>query len=127
MHRRSIILGCSQSVTFLVIGILIISFGNIRAQTQRVGVDICACQPGVYEFTLDFGLRCSAMNVQGPGIGETACVVDTQQGENVTDLAPVQVSGKLLFRQKVSIILIQSNSLANLPIQIANRNTGVRT
>jgi len=125
MHRRSIILGCSQSVTFLVIGILIISFGNIGA--QRIGVDLCACQPGVYEFTLDFGLRCTAMNVQGPGIGETACVVDTQQGENVTDLAPVQVSGKLLFRQKVSTILIQSNSLANLPIQIANRNTGVRT
>ena len=80
---------------------LLLIIGTFCAQTaqaqQRVGVDICACQPGTYEFTLDFDLTCDLKTIQGPGIGESSCVVDTQEGLNVTDMTPVQVSGTLSY------------------------------
>ena len=84
------------------LAILLLIIGTFCAQTtqaqqQRVGVDICACQPGTYEFTLDFALTCQLKTIQGPGIGESSCVVDTQEGLNVTDMTPVQVSGTLSY------------------------------
>ena len=61
---------------------------------QEIGIDICACQPSVYEITLDFGLVCEDLNVGGPGINDTACLIGTRlpDTENVTDLVPAQVS-----------------------------------
>ena len=61
---------------------------------QEVGVDICACQPSVYEITLDFSLVCDDTNVGGQGIVDTACLIGTRltDTENVTDLVPAQVS-----------------------------------
>jgi len=43
---------------------------------QEIGTDICACQPSSYDIVLDFDLGCDNTNVQGPGIEETACIVD---------------------------------------------------
>jgi len=60
-------------------------------RAQRIGVDICACQPSVYEFTFDFLLACDDFNVTGPGISEFTCFLNFE-GENVTDVVPVAVS-----------------------------------
>lgn len=59
---------------------------------QTVGVDICACQPATYEFTLDFDLTCEDSTVGGPGINASACIINTDVGQNVTDFRPVIVT-----------------------------------
>ena len=61
---------------------------------QEVGVDICACQPSVYEITLDFDLVCDDTDVMGPGINDTACLISSRLPDtvNVTDFVPVQVN-----------------------------------
>ena len=45
-----------------------------------------------YEFTLDFSLECEPVNVGGPGIADTTCLVTGFDKINVTDLVPVAVS-----------------------------------
>jgi len=61
---------------------------------QQVGVDICACQPDVYEFTINLEQTCGQMTIDqdDPGILETACVVNPSGQENVTDFVPVIVT-----------------------------------
>jgi len=67
---------------------------RVSVEAQEIGVSICACQPDVYEFTLDFGLTCDDMDIiKGePGILDTACVVNTSGDENVTDFTPVIIT-----------------------------------
>lgn len=64
------------------------------SQAQEVGVSICACQPDVYEFTLDLTQTCDEMSVQKgePGILDTACVVNTSGDQNVEDFTPVIIT-----------------------------------
>lgn len=57
-----------------------------------IGVDICACQPSVITFKLNFTLECSESDVGGPGIVETACNIGTREDRNVTDKVPTQIS-----------------------------------
>ena len=64
----------------------------INGVDAQIGVSLCACQPAYYQFTLDFSLRCPDMNVAGPGIVDTACVLNTQGNQNVTDFTPVLIS-----------------------------------
>ena len=58
----------------------------------QVGTKLCACQPAVYEITLNFTVTCEAVDVQGPGILETACRIDKETTDDVTDLVPAQVT-----------------------------------
>jgi hypothetical protein len=58
-------------------------------KAQQIGVDICACQPSVYEFTFDFLQTCADFNLTGPGISDSACDVTAEAG--VTDEVPVVV------------------------------------
>jgi hypothetical protein len=60
--------------------------------TQSDSSDICSCTPSVYEFILDFDLTCSDASVDGDGVSGSACVLDTDVAENVTDLVPVRVT-----------------------------------
>jgi hypothetical protein len=60
---------------------------------QTIGVDLCACQPATFDFTLDFSSSCSINTVAGtPGVSESACVVNKQTSEEVTDFTPVLVT-----------------------------------
>jgi hypothetical protein len=90
--NRNVSVGWSQSSLFLILGMLMMLSVNTRA--QEIGVDICACQPSVYEFTFDFLLTCNDFNVTGPGIADDACFVDfsSNDGSNVTDEVPVSVN-----------------------------------
>lgn len=64
-----------------------------HCHAQLVGVDICACQPSVYRFKLDFNLTCPDGTVSGPGIVETACIVETRDASVlVTNPKPVRVT-----------------------------------
>jgi len=61
----------------------------------EVGIDICACQPSVYELTIRSGLTCQDNDVrENPGIQETACLVETRLSDevSVTDFVPATVS-----------------------------------
>lgn len=71
---------------------------------QIIGVDICACQPSVVKFRLDFSLICPSSNVSGPGINETSCIAGTRLGseENITDQVPVSIS-------KVQVLELDQN------------------
>lgn len=62
--------------------------------SQNIGVSTCACQPSTYTFQLNFDLTCSDRDVRpgDPGIIDTACVLNPQGNENVTDLVPVRVT-----------------------------------
>lgn len=82
-----------QSLLFLFLSV--VSFGDYaKAQDSVVGVDICACQPAVYEITLDFEVACKSANVGNndqPGILETACRVTAEDTTDVTDFVPAAV------------------------------------
>jgi len=61
--------------------------------SQLVGTDICACQPSVYKFKLDFSNVCPDGTVEGPGITETTCIVVTRDmNENATNPFPISIS-----------------------------------
>jgi hypothetical protein len=79
-----------RSSLVLLFGILMLLSPDTKAQT--IGVDICACQPSVYEFTFDFLNNCDDFNVTGPGITDNACFVDFAADLNVTDEIPVAVT-----------------------------------
>jgi len=66
--------------------------------------EICACQPGYYEFTLDFASSCPDSDIEDTvGVVDTACILTTLGNENVTDLVPATVSA-------VSILELDQNS-----------------
>jgi hypothetical protein len=84
---------CSMKQNPLVLSVTLLFFlQSIRG--QEIGVDICACQPSVYEITLNLGLICEDATVEGPGINETACLVASRFPDtvNVTDFVAVTVS-----------------------------------
>jgi hypothetical protein len=65
----------------------------------QVGVDICACQPSTYEFTLDFAstlpANCDLGEIIGPGLNETTCRITRLNDPNDAgdpDLMPVSVT-----------------------------------
>jgi hypothetical protein len=64
------------------------------ASAQIIGVDLCACQPSVITFKLNFTITCDDSTVvPGSGINDTACLVDTRgNNENITDEVPTYVS-----------------------------------
>lgn len=77
----------------LITAVLTVIVLEQTASAQSVGTDICACQPSVYTFKLDFSLKCTESTVAGPGINNTACIVTSRnQNENVTNPFPVTVS-----------------------------------
>lgn len=62
---------------------------------EVVGVDKCACTPGVYEFTLDFSLVCDVSKIatgEGSGIQEVACVILEDNDDPITDFSFVEVT-----------------------------------
>lgn len=72
------------SVLGFVVG-LVAFFGN--GADGQIGVSICACQPGFYEFTLNFTFprvggpngsnnNCDQGEIMGPGINNTSCLID---------------------------------------------------
>lgn len=52
--------------------------------------DVCACTPGSYRFTFNFGSECTAVTPTG-GIAASVCDVEGfgETADNVTDLMPV--------------------------------------
>ena len=77
----------------LLVALLLTVLGTNSATAQLIGTDICACQPSVYRFKLDFSLICNDNTVEGPGITETACIVETRDtNQNPTNPFPISVS-----------------------------------
>jgi hypothetical protein len=79
-----------RSSLVLLFGILLLLSPDTKA--QQIGVDICACQPSVYEFTFDFLNTCDDFNVTGPGISDNVCFVNFDANLSVTDEVPVAVT-----------------------------------
>jgi hypothetical protein len=79
---------------FRIISIFaIICLGRFwNASAQTIGVDICACQPSIVTFKLNFTLDCDGSNVAGPGITETTCLPESRESKNVTDFVPTFIS-----------------------------------
>jgi hypothetical protein len=67
----------------------------VGTATAQIGTELCACQPSVVTFTLDFGTECSESTVfalPGNGIQEVTCSVSTREEQNTTDPFPISVS-----------------------------------
>jgi hypothetical protein len=81
---------------FASIALLLLAQSVTLAQ---VGISICACQPSVYEFTLDVDLTCDDQNVGGPGISDTTCLTELRgiENEEDADLRPVVVGQVSIF------------------------------
>jgi hypothetical protein len=76
-----------------VVGVLLVLARTISA--QQIGTDICACQPSIVTFTINFAFKCVESNVEGPGILETTCLTELtgdDETRNTTDVAPVSVT-----------------------------------
>jgi len=83
----------ASSVFAVVLAVLAVIISEQSTSAQLVGTDICACQPSVYKFKLNFSLSCIDTTVEGPGITETACNVNSRDtNENVTNPFPISVS-----------------------------------
>lgn len=78
-------------INIIILAILYLgSFWSAWAQT--IGVDLCACQPSVVTFQLNFTLDCDGTNVAGPGINETSCIPESRTSLNVSDFVPTFIS-----------------------------------
>jgi len=78
---------------------------QIRARgLQTIDTDLCACQPSVYTFKLDFSNECTHTTVGGPGIPETACIVDGV-GSNVI---PISISQVQVFELSQTLQILGS-------------------
>lgn len=75
--------------SFLFIAIVATLLDRVSAQ---LGITLCACQPTTYTFILNFDQLCSDQNIEGPGIFDTECFINSSDGENITDTRPVAVS-----------------------------------
>lgn len=75
------------SLVFLVV--LLLSL----VSAQDGPVDLCACQPTVYNMTINRDLTCSDRTVGGAGLLKVSCVVSTDLDEdaNVTDFVPIKI------------------------------------
>jgi hypothetical protein len=76
-----------------LVGVLLVLAQAVSA--QLIGTDICACQPSIVTFTLNFAFKCVDSNVEGPGIIETTCLTELlgeNDTRNTTDVAPVSVT-----------------------------------
>jgi hypothetical protein len=95
-RRRRSIIGVSQSVV-ASLACLFLLVQSTRA--QQIGVDVCACQPSVYEFTFDFELTCDDQSVGGAGITDTTCLTELrgEQNQEDADLLPVAVGQVSIF------------------------------
>lgn len=83
----------ASSIFAVVLAVLAVIISEQSTSAQLVGTDICACQPSVYKFKLNFSLSCIDTTVEGPGITETACNVNSRDSnENVTNPFPITVS-----------------------------------
>jgi hypothetical protein len=101
-----------RSSLILLFGILMMLSPDTKA--QQIGVDICACQPSVYEFTFDFLNTCDDFNVTGPGISDNACFVDFAADLNVTDEVPVAVTRiEILELDQILQVVAQTQIVGN--------------
>lgn len=82
-----------------VVASLALLFLAQSTNAQQIGVDVCACQPSVYEFTFDFELACDDQNVGGAGITDTTCLTELrgEQNQDDADLVPVAVGQVSIF------------------------------
>lgn len=95
------------------IGLLVPFLATAQTQSQEIGVDICACSPGTYEFTLDFSLFCPPVNITlGDAVTDTSCLVSPFGDPDVADLIPVAV-------QSIDILELDQNLQISVQENIA--------
>ena len=96
-QQRSKVPGFGSRPFPVWIALVILSVYSVQA--QDIGIDICACQPSVYEFTLDFDLTCDDQDVGGPGISDTTCLTELrgQEDQEDADLRPVAIGQVSIF------------------------------
>ena len=118
------------------IGLLLPFLAAAQSQKPEIGVDICSCAPGQYEFTLDFSLYCPPVNITlGDAVQTTSCLVNPFADPDVADLVPVAVQSIDILELDQNLqILVQENiagsygdgdtfqytSIAALPGEIVN-------
>lgn len=72
---------------------LLLSFLATAQAQEQIGVEICSCAPGTYQFTLDFSLSCPPVNITlGDAVTDTSCMVSPFGDPTVSDLVPVAVN-----------------------------------
>jgi hypothetical protein len=80
---------CANHLLIAVLGILLIA-PPVEAQP---GLSLCACNPAVYTFELDFNALCEDTNVDGLGIENFDCfVAPSGIDPEIEDFVPVQVT-----------------------------------
>lgn len=91
--------GFVGTVLFALLSLALMGHGPMLpgVDAQQVGVDICACQPATYEFVFNFSLTCDDSNIGGDGVQDSACVLNTENDQNVTDFTPVIVTRILIL------------------------------
>ena len=88
----------SSFSTILVTALATIAGINLVNAQQKIGIDLCACGPKTYEFTLDFSLSCPPEDVSlGKAVVGTACQVSTFGDPNVVDMIPVAVQSITVY------------------------------
>ena len=93
-----------------------------RAQTQgneTEGEALCACNPSIYSFTLDFSQECPPPGIDfGPetGINQWFCRTDGDD-DSVTDLVPVSVSSYIILELDKGLQVIKQFFRGELDLQ----------
>jgi hypothetical protein len=92
--------GCSLFTSSIrSLGVISVLLGVAIGQNgDEIGVDLCGCAPGSYEFTFDFSLTCPPIMIErDDAIADTFCTIAPfgDINETITDLVPV--SGVVLL------------------------------
>lgn len=81
----------------------------------QIGITICACQPSIYTFQINFTSICKDTNiVNKPGIKGTDCF---QRGiginaENINDTIPIQINTINIIELNSKLLVISQTSLS---------------
>ena len=92
VHNTSQRVGSTRCLFRFILFFATFFWTTTKSVFAQVGSTLCACQPAVYEITLNFTVTCDLIDVQGPGILDTACRVTPETANDVTDFVPSQVT-----------------------------------
>ncbi len=116
---------CAKSWLFTVAFLAVTCWPQVglqlaHAQEENVGgSELCACNPSIYRFTLDFAAVCPPPGIEyGPetGIDQWFCRTDADD-DAVTDLTPVSVTSYIVLELDKELQVIKQFFRGDLDLQ----------
>ena len=96
-----------------------VAYAQNQIDESAEGEKLCACNPSIYRFTLDFSEICPPPGIEygpGTGINQWFCRTDADD-DSITDLMPVSVSSYIILELDKGLQVIKQFFRGELDLQ----------